>query len=91
MTIDTQRVNLMGMTLAQLEQFFLEMGEKKYRAAQVAAQRRGAIHGKAGHFIGFGQTAEGEFMRQFKPALGVAQFASGLLFHHPCNAVTAGR
>ena len=35
MTIDTQRVNLMGMTLAQLEQFFLEMGEKKYRAAQV--------------------------------------------------------
>ena len=35
MTIETQRVNLMGMTLAQLEQFFLEMGEKKYRAAQV--------------------------------------------------------
>ncbi len=35
MTIETERVNLMGMTLAQLEQFFLDMGEKKYRGAQV--------------------------------------------------------
>lgn len=35
MTTDTQRINLMGLTLAQLEQFFLDMGEKKYRGAQV--------------------------------------------------------
>jgi len=31
----TEKLNLMGMTVAQLEQFFLEMGEKKFRAIQV--------------------------------------------------------
>jgi 23S rRNA (adenine2503-C2)-methyltransferase len=29
------RVNLMGLTLAQMEQFFLDLGEKKFRAQQV--------------------------------------------------------
>ncbi len=32
---DTPRVNLMGLTRAQLEQFFLDHGEKKFRAQQV--------------------------------------------------------
>ena len=31
----TPRVNLLGMTRAQLEAFFLEMGEKRFRAQQV--------------------------------------------------------
>lgn len=35
MKTPSERVNLMGMTLAELELFFLEMGEKKYRAQQV--------------------------------------------------------
>ncbi|WP_428239772.1 23S rRNA (adenine(2503)-C(2))-methyltransferase RlmN [Gynuella sp.] len=30
-----ERVNLMGMTVSQLEDFFVQMGEKKYRAVQV--------------------------------------------------------
>ncbi|AJQ94488.1 23S rRNA (adenine(2503)-C(2))-methyltransferase RlmN [Gynuella sunshinyii] len=30
-----ERVNLMGMTISQLEDFFVQMGEKKYRAVQV--------------------------------------------------------
>jgi len=35
MNDETGLVNLMGMTLAELETFFLDMGEKKYRAQQV--------------------------------------------------------
>ena len=31
----TARVNLLGLTLAQMEQFFLDIGEKKFRAQQV--------------------------------------------------------
>ncbi len=34
-TAATPRVNLLGMTQLQLEQFFLELGEKKFRAQQV--------------------------------------------------------
>ncbi len=34
-TAATPRVNLLGMTQQQLEQFFLELGEKKFRAQQV--------------------------------------------------------
>ena len=36
-TADQPRVNLMGLTLAQMEQFFLDIGEKKFRARQVLA------------------------------------------------------
>ena len=32
---DDSRVNLMGLSLPQMEQFFLEIGEKKFRAQQV--------------------------------------------------------
>ena len=32
---ETARVNLMGLSRAQMEQFFLDMGEKKFRAQQV--------------------------------------------------------
>ena len=32
---DKPRVNLMGLSLPQMEQFFLEIGEKKFRAQQV--------------------------------------------------------
>ena len=34
-TVARPRVNLMGLTLAQMEQFFLDIGEKKFRAQQV--------------------------------------------------------
>ena len=34
-TVAQPRVNLLGMTQPQLEQFFLDMGEKKFRAQQV--------------------------------------------------------
>src|SRR5210317_2042428 len=32
---DDSRVNLMGLSLPQMEQFFLDIGEKKFRAQQV--------------------------------------------------------
>ncbi len=34
-TNEISRVNLLGLTLAQMEQFFLDIGEKKFRAQQV--------------------------------------------------------
>tara|TARA_R110001592_G_scaffold337300_1_gene623710 strand:+ start:326405 stop:327550 length:1146 start_codon:yes stop_codon:yes gene_type:complete len=34
-TADKPRVNLMGLSLRQMEQFFLDIGEKKFRAQQV--------------------------------------------------------
>tara|TARA_R110002110_G_scaffold406421_1_gene626514 strand:- start:357230 stop:358387 length:1158 start_codon:yes stop_codon:yes gene_type:complete len=34
-TADQPRVNLMGLSLRQMEQFFLDIGEKKFRAQQV--------------------------------------------------------
>jgi len=34
-TTEQEKVNLLGMTLAELEAFFLQLGEKKFRAAQV--------------------------------------------------------
>jgi 23S rRNA (adenine2503-C2)-methyltransferase len=34
-TNEVSRVNLLGLTLAQMEQFFLDIGEKKFRAQQV--------------------------------------------------------
>jgi len=34
-TAEQPRVNLMGLTLRQMEQFFLDIGEKKFRAQQV--------------------------------------------------------
>jgi 23S rRNA (adenine2503-C2)-methyltransferase len=34
-TVDQPRVNLMGLSLRQMEQFFLDIGEKKFRAQQV--------------------------------------------------------
>lgn len=33
--VEKPRVNLLGLTLAQMEQFFLDIGEKKFRAQQV--------------------------------------------------------
>lgn len=33
--VDTPRVNLLGLSLRQMEQFFLDIGEKKFRAQQV--------------------------------------------------------
>ena len=34
-TVTPSKVNLLGMTRAQLESFFVEIGEKKFRAQQV--------------------------------------------------------